>query len=238
MQNELKNELQNVLSGKSQIRHGATIQAIASYLKNGTPTSGKIAQIKHYKKQEEKRLESYISDNCLWVHDLDFSQYVSEGAEQKVYLKDTEHVLKLNDATYYQSWQDYFYNLLLHNYFFPDTAYKFLGFIKENDILCGVVQQAYVAISGKTYLEQVKIFLTQNGFINTRNNHYFNPDLGIILEDLHDENVLTRNDVLYFIDTVFYTTDNFWTPWFCFLEIVFFPNKIQSFTWSETRSSS
>ena len=33
---------------------------------------------------------------------------------------------------------------------------------------------------------------------------------GIILEDLHDENVLTRNEVLYFIDTVFYVTDAFW----------------------------
>jgi len=28
--------------------------------------------------------------------------------------------------------------------------------------------------------------------------------LGLIIEDLHDENVLTQNGVLYFIDTVFY----------------------------------
>ena len=32
----------------------------------------------------------------------------------------------------------------------------------------------------------------------------------LFLEDLHDENVLTRNEVLYFIDTVFYLTDIFW----------------------------
>ena len=142
---------------------------------------------------------------------MDFSQYVSEGAEQKVYLKDEEHVLKLNDTIYYKSWQDYFYNLLLHNYFFPDTAYKLLGFTKENTVLYGVVQQSYVEITIKTDLEQVKAFLSQNGFENTRNNDYLNPELGIILEDLHDENVLTRNAVLYFIDTVFYTTDTFWT---------------------------
>ncbi|MDI1234627.1 MAG: hypothetical protein PSX81_10120 [bacterium] len=48
-----------------------------------------------------------------------------------------------------------------------------------------------------------------NGFKNTRYNDYLNPELGIILEDLHDENVLTRDDILYFIDTVFYTTDQF-----------------------------
>ena len=32
----------------------------------------------------------------------------------------------------------------------------------------------------------------------------FHADLGIILEDLHDENVLTQDGILYFIDTVFY----------------------------------
>lgn len=43
-----------------------------------------------------------------------------------------------------------------------------------------------------------------------RNNDYYNADLGIILEDLHDENVLTKNEILYFIDTVFYLTGKFW----------------------------
>ena len=54
--------------------------------------------------------------------------------------------------------------------------------------------------------------MTNNRFINTRNHDYYNPDLGIILEDLHDENVLTKNDILYFIDTVFFITEDFWLP--------------------------
>ncbi|MGV9004659.1 putative polyvalent protein kinase domain-containing protein [Flavobacterium sp.] len=141
---------------------------------------------------------------------MDFSQYVSEGAEQKVYLKDSENVLKLNDAIYYTSWKDYFLNLLLHNYFFPDTAYQLVGFTKDKDILYAVVQQSFVTITTTTDLHQVKMFLELNGFINNRNNDYYNPELGIILEDLHDENVLTKNNILYFIDTVFYLTDVFW----------------------------
>jgi hypothetical protein len=56
----------------------------------------------------------------------------------------------------------------------------------------------------------VKNFLVENGFKNTRNNDCFNPDLGIILEDLHDENVLTYEGNLYFIDTVFYITASFY----------------------------
>jgi len=210
MQNDLRYELQNVLSGKSQISFGTTIQAIANYLKNGETTSQSIEITKHFKSEETQRLENYIIINNLWAKDINLSQYVSEGAEQKVYLKDSEYVFKLNDSIYYTSWRDYLYNLLLHNYFFPDTAYELIGFIKDKSILYAVVQQSYVAITANTDLEQVKKFLIQNGFENTRNNDYFNPELGIILEDLHDENVLTRNEVLYFIDTVFFLTKKFW----------------------------
>ena len=209
MQNHLKHELHNVLSGKSQIRFGTVIQSIASYLNDGAQTGTIIEDEKHFKKQETKRLENYISEKKLWI-DIDLTQYVSEGAEQKVYLKDTENVIKLNDSIYYNSWKDYLYNLLLHNYFFPDTAYDLIGFTKDNDILYAVVQQAYVSITANTDLKQVKEFLTLNGFENNRNNDYINRELGIILEDLHDENVLTRNEVLYFIDTVFYVTEAFW----------------------------
>lgn len=37
-----------------------------------------------------------------------------------------------------------------------------------------------------------------NGFINSRNNDYLHKELGIILEDLHDENVLTRHGFFVF----------------------------------------
>lgn len=94
---------------------------------------------------------------------------------------------------------------------FPIRHTNSSGFTKENDILYAVVQQSYVEITHDTDLKQIGAFLQSNGFTNTRNNDYFNPDLGIILEDLHDENVLTKNDILYFIDTVFYLTDEFWS---------------------------
>ena len=210
MQNHLKDELHNVISGKSQVRFGAAVQAIASYLNDSAQAGRNTSDEKQIKNQETEKLEIYISKNNRWINDIDFSQYVSEGAEQKVYLKDSENVIKLNDAIYYTSWKDYFLNLLLHNYFFSDTAYNLLGFTKKDDVLYAIVQQAFVAITETTDLQKVKDFMIQNGFENNRNNDYRNLELGIILEDLHDENVLTRNEVLYFIDTVFYLTENFW----------------------------
>ncbi len=71
------------------------------------------------------------------------------------------------------------------------------------------MKQSFVVITTNTNLAQVKAFLTQNGFENNRNHDYINQELGLILEDLHIENVLTRNDELYFINTVFYLTENF-----------------------------
>ncbi len=208
LHNNIKNDLQNLFSGKGEVRFGATIQAVTNYLEKGSFTSSEIKDSKLIKREEAKKLEVFISENDLWKI-VDISKYVSEGAEQKVYLLDTIHVLKLNDAIYYPSWKDYFHNLLMHNYFFPDTAYELIGFTKQDEILYAIVEQSYVTLTEPTDLEQVKSFLLHNGFTNTRNNDYFNADLGIILEDLHDENVLTRNGILYFIDTVFYLTEKF-----------------------------
>jgi Serine/Threonine/Tyrosine Kinase found in polyvalent proteins len=207
----MKHELQRIISGKSQVRNGAVIQATACYLKRSQRTSKLVKESKLYKKQETEVLKDYITKNNVWFSDVAIENYVSEGAEQKVYLKDGKNVIKLNDAIFYNSWEDYLNNLLLHNYFFPDTAYELLGFYNsQDDSILAVVTQPFVRATEKTDLEGVKKFMHANGFINTRNNDYHNPDLCIILEDLHDENVLTENGVLQFIDTVFYIQENFY----------------------------
>ena len=108
MQSDLKNELHNIISGKNQVRFGAIIQTIASYLKDGKESSSKTEVPKQIREQETKNLEKFVSDNNLWIKNIDFSQYISEGAEQRVFLNGSEHVLKLNDAIYYESWKDYF----------------------------------------------------------------------------------------------------------------------------------
>jgi hypothetical protein len=108
------------------------------------------------------------------VDEIPIADYISEGAEQKVYLKDTVRVTKLNDAIFYASWLDYFHSLLLHNYFFADTAYQLKGLFQNNNVVFAVVEQPFVRASEKTDLQHVKLFLGANGFINFRNNDYRN----------------------------------------------------------------
>ena len=119
MSNQLKNELHNIISGKSQVKFGTTIQAIACYLRNGAQSGSKVENSKQIREQETKKLEDFISKESLWIQSIDFSQYVSEGAQQRVYLKESNHVLKLNDAIYYTSWAEYFYILLFHHFSLP-----------------------------------------------------------------------------------------------------------------------
>jgi len=199
----MRDDIQYILSGKSQVKHHHLIQTTCSYLKGSQGASSMAKDQQQHKDEETKSLIQFAEKNHLWV-DIDIDLYVSQGAEQKVYLKNGLTVLKLNDAIYYASWVDYFHNLLLNNLFFPDTAYQLLGFYKDSSILYAVVEQPFVKANEKTDLNMVKAFLENNGFINKKNHDYYNEELGLILEDLHDENVLTQNGMLYFIDTVFY----------------------------------
>lgn len=201
----IKYELQNILTGKGKVGYGEPIQTIARYLRESTIAGKETQRSKSNKSEETTKLIEYINNHQLWNCDINFNLFISEGAEQRVFIKNHSKVLKLNDAIYYQSWLDYFNNLLLNNYFFPDTAYNLIGFYKsDNNIVYALVEQNYIESTMPTNLNLVKEFLENNGFINTRNNDYYNPEIGIILEDLHDENVLTANNILYFIDTVFY----------------------------------
>ena len=205
-----KNELKDVLCGARQVKHGTLIQAAAHHLRRSQKTSSMAQESKHFKEEETERLCQWIEEQQLWYRTLDLTQFISSGAEQKVYLKGEKGVIKLNDSIYYSSWLDYFYNLLLNNYFFPDTAYQLLGFYREDKTLYAVVQQDFIKADTPTSIEEVRAFMKNNGFEVIRNNDYRNPELGIILEDLHDENVLTKDGILFFIDTVFYLENDFW----------------------------
>lgn len=206
----MKHELQNIISGKGQVRHGNTIQTISRYLKNGERTSGTFASSKQIKSEETALIKQFCCLNNFWITEISMDAFVSSGAEQKVYLYNMHKVIKLNDSIYYETWKDYFNNLLLNNYFFSDTAYQLNGFFLQDEVLYAVVEQKFVASDSETEIEHVKHFLSSNGFLNTRNNDYYHPELGIILEDLHDENVLTFHGNLFFIDTVFYLTEQFY----------------------------
>lgn len=132
-------------------------------------------------------------------------QYLTRGGEAEIYLAaDKQHVIKINDAVYYATWMEYFNSLVIHNLLFPNTAYSLLGFTENrNQKLCIVLEQLFIE-GEQAELEAIKELLTFNGFMNIKRQDYYHEEFGLMLEDMHDENVIAKNDVLFFIDTVFY----------------------------------
>lgn len=206
----LKHELQSVISGNGAVRHGKIIQTITGYLRREKEAIQAASKAKLIKEQETQVLIQFADARGFWFNDIDEARYIGEGAEQRVYeFPDPKYILKLNDSVFYEFWEDYLNSLLLHNYFFPHLAYELLGFYKS-DKLYAVVKQPFVRSTENTDLDNVRMFLSANGFINKKNNDYYHPDLGIIIEDLHDENVLTEEGSLQFIDTVFFLMPSFY----------------------------
>jgi hypothetical protein len=132
------------------------------------------------------------------------SEYLTKGGESMVYLAaDKLNIIKVNDAIYYATWTEYFNSLVIHNLLFPNTAYSLLGFIEKAGNLFAVLKQPFIE-GEQAKLEDIRELLTFNGFVNTRRQDYYNKEFGLVLEDMHDENVIAKDGILFFIDTVFY----------------------------------
>ncbi|PWK17477.1 hypothetical protein LV89_04392 [Arcicella aurantiaca] len=199
-------ELRHIITRIGEITEGYLIQTVLFFLRESKRTSGKVEKSELFSKEDEiAYLSLYAHENNLWYQSLDENTYIGEGAEQKVYLsEDGKFVVKINDTIFYASWEDYFIGLLTHNFLFPTTAYQLLGFYKDESAFYAVVKQPFIESTEPTNLGLVRVFLEKNGFQHKKNNDYFNTELGIILEDLHDENVLTNQGIFFFIDSAIY----------------------------------
>lgn len=200
-------EVQHILSGNGGIGEESLIKTTADYLRASKTASAKGSNKNLWKQEEKLILARYIDNNSLWVDNAWDENYISEGVEQKVYLFDDDNVIKFNDGIFYSSWLEYFNSLLLHNNYFYSTPYELIGFLKKDDTVFAAVKQPFVKETSLTDLDIVKEFLVANGFTHKKDINYYNPKIGVVLEDLHQGNVLTKDGILYFIDTVFYITD-------------------------------
>jgi len=208
---DIKYELQYIILGDGPTGQPDKLKKVQTFLRANAGTGISIEKKQYFKSEEAAALVVFAQQEKLFYDPaINESDFISEGAEQRVYRLDDLHVIKTNGSIFYESWLDYFNNLLIHNYFFHATAYHFLGFKVINNELHAIVKQQFIKASQPTDLSVVKQFLEYNGFWNNRNNDYVHNGLGLIFEDLHDENVLSNNGVLFFIDTIFYLTPDFY----------------------------
>ena len=206
---EIRAKLQNIIRGELQEGQVDSCTAIRNLLCKSfgaSPTvKSEFASRAVIKEKQVEFLKAHAQEQALLLTSLPLgNEYLTEGGESKVYLSsDGRMVFKVNDAGYYATWMEYFNSLLLHNLLFPNTAYSFLGFIEFGEAFFAVVQQPFV-VGEQASLERIESFLNFNGFQKSKRQDYYNSELGLVLEDMHDENVIAKDDVLFFIDTVFY----------------------------------
>ena len=129
-----------------------------------------------------------------------------EGGEHQVYPNsDGGVVFKRNNLLYHTNWLEYFHRLVLHNWLFPETTLEFIGLmLVDDDLQAVVIQKALQGVRGANQPE-VEVEMNRRGFQRRFADNYYNPDLGILVEDLHDENVLVspKGSLLIF-DPVIY----------------------------------
>jgi len=208
--NDTRQRLENIIKGIIIKEQSDTCTTTRNFLCSGFSTNTEVkkdfekqAQIK---KEQGELLRQFITENSLWLSNPPGEkEFLTEGGEARIYFgNDKKSVVKLNDAVYYSTWLDFFNSVLIHNLLFERTAYELLGFTERDSRLMAILRQPFIIADGTTDLQDVKTLLNYNGFENTRRNDYYNKELGIILEDMHDENVIVNSNTLFFIDTVFY----------------------------------
>ncbi|RFS24956.1 hypothetical protein DVR12_07145 [Chitinophaga silvatica] len=208
--NEIRRKLQNIIRGaliEGEEDHCSAIRNLLSQSFGSNPTIKREFESRSILKEEQAcLLKSYAKNNNFWIQTLSSgNQYLTRGGESEIFLAtDHRHVIKVNDAIYYATWLEYFNSLVIHNLLFPSTAYEFLGFTScKEDTLCIILKQPFIE-GEQADLANIKELLTFNGFQNTRRQDYYNEEFGLVLEDMHDENVISKDGTLFFIDTVFY----------------------------------
>jgi phosphoribosylformylglycinamidine (FGAM) synthase-like enzyme/phosphoribosylformylglycinamidine (FGAM) synthase-like amidotransferase family enzyme len=160
--------------------------------------------------RELRRLSQSVLSSSHF--DQEWTRYGKiSGAEQRVYFDERENVvIKANDGSFHGNWLQYLERLHLHQFLFPETAYTFLGLLVDDSGVSMVVRQPFakasIGIAGAKRDEVEAWMRNHYGAYRFKNDDYYLPQLDLLIEDLHDENVLISENrkSLLFIDPVIY----------------------------------
>ncbi|MCU0389473.1 MAG: hypothetical protein MUE71_12790 [Chitinophagaceae bacterium] len=208
--NEIHRKLESIVQGNVIKEQADTCSTIRNFLCTRYTTDTTVKKDFEGKQRIKKEQGQLLKNYAIETHQFFTSipenwTYLTRGGESRVFLHDDQkHVVKLNEGIYYTTWLEYFNSLVIHNLLFPDTSYELLGLIELDNAIFAVLKQPFVISDETADLLAIREYLEFNGFSHLKRQDYFNEELGLILEDMHDENVIKKGKSLFFIDTVFY----------------------------------
>jgi len=177
-----------------QARRSLTAGCDAPGSQGAVPSNWKIDQ------EQERQLQLWAEEKGIWVPEAEqwltatYGPMMAQGAEAKVYGKSGDtHVVKLRTSIYATLGRA-LEAIALHNYLFPETIMRVIGFTRDTDGLFRIIlTQPYIGcmrLASKTEIDKMVYAkgFSSNGDLTGVN--YLSDR--IQLEDMHPANVFVE----------------------------------------------
>ena len=160
----------------------------------GTPSNWKIDEA------QERLLQEWAESKGVWVDRAEemltakYGPIMAQGAEAKVYGRTGDtHVIKLRTSIY-ATLERALEAIALHNYLFPQTIMRVIGFTRDADGLFRIIlTQPYIECRRLATKEEIDSLVMSKGFIDNQDGNdvnYISPRLH--LEDMHPANIFVE----------------------------------------------
>jgi hypothetical protein len=146
---------------------------------------------------QERLIEQWARAVGLWFENSDsiiqknFGPMIAQGAEAKVYYKEGDPSVAKERTSIYSTTQKALDAIALHNYLFPETAMRVIGFTRDSDGLMRIVlTQPYIRCQRLATKEEIDKMVAEKGFRDNwqgQGVNYISERLA--LEDMHPANV-------------------------------------------------
>ena len=147
--------------------------------------------------RQEQLLEEWAKAQGLWfehsesIIEKNFGPMIAQGAEAKVYYKEGDLSVAKERTSIYSTTQKALDAITLHNYLFPETAMRVIGFTRDSDGLLRIVlTQPYIRCPRLATKEEIDTMVSEKGFRDNwqgQGVNYISERL--VLEDMHPANV-------------------------------------------------
>ena len=184
---------------------GASI--VAGYARRSLTTGGHVESSEGSKpanwqidEAQERFIEEWARAKGLWfehsesIIEKNFGPMIAEGAEAKVYYKAGDPSVAKERTSIYSTTNKALEAIALHNYLFPETAMKVIGFTRDSDNLMRIVlTQPYIRCLRLATKEEIDEMVSVKGFHDNWNGQGVNyVSERIALEDMHPANVFVE----------------------------------------------
>ena len=121
--------------------------------------------------EQERLLETWAKAKGLWfghsesIIEKNFGPMIAQGAEAKVYYKEGDLSVAKERTSIYSTTQKALEAIALHNYLFPETAMRVIGFTRDSDgLLRTVLTQPYIRCKRLATKEEIDNMVIEKGF--------------------------------------------------------------------------